>query len=88
MDSDSTIRIKEPVYLNKDYYLIDYKENNDFIKEDSALYRDLYLDSINRGSIINLKTPYNIWKNKYNDTIHVFKNRKHLKFVYDYNLSK
>lgn len=87
IESDSTMRIKEPIYLTKNYYLIDYPNDN-FLKEDTILYRELFNDSVNNGSIMNIKSPFNIWKNQYNDTIHVFKNRKHLKFVYNYNLSK
>ncbi|WP_068596873.1 hypothetical protein ACF3NR_07010 [Vaginella massiliensis] len=87
MESDSTIRIKEPIYLTKDYYLIPYKDDA-FLKEDADLYNELMNDSVNKGSILNISSPYNIWKNPNNDTIHVYKNKKHLKFVFNHDLSR
>jgi hypothetical protein len=80
-EKDSTLRIKDPLYLKKDYYLIDYK-NDSFIKKDTVLYADLMEDSlVNKGSVLNIKPPYYIWKEAKNDTLKVFKHNVTLKFT-------
>ncbi|MBO6212448.1 hypothetical protein, partial [Algoriella sp.] len=80
-DKDSTLRVKDPLYLKKDYYLIDYKDQS-FIKNDTVLYADLLSDSLNnKGCVLNIKPPYYIWKEQNNDTLKVFKHSITLKFT-------
>jgi len=80
-EKDSTLRIKDPLYLKKDYFLIDYK-NDKFIKNDTILYADLMADSLtDKGCILNVKPPYYIWKEAKNDTLKVFKHNVTLKFT-------
>ena len=80
-DKDSTLRVKDPLYLKKDYYLIDYKDTS-FIKNDTVLYADLFSDSLkNKGSVMNIKPPYYIWKDQNNDTLKIFKHNITLKFI-------
>ncbi|MBO6213612.1 hypothetical protein, partial [Algoriella sp.] len=56
-DKDSTLRVKDPLYLKKDYYLINYKDQS-FIKNDTVLYADLLSDSLNnKGCVLNIKPP-------------------------------
>lgn len=83
-ESDSMVRIKDPIYVRNDFFLIEYPDDNQYIKEDSVLYEELFHGQKNKGSLLNLSTPYTLWKSRYNDTIHVYKNKRHLKFVYDY----
>ena len=48
---DSTLRVKDPMYLKNEYYLIDYKDRS-FLKKDTVLYAELYDDSLtNKGNI-------------------------------------
>ncbi|GGE88127.1 hypothetical protein GCM10010984_02310 [Chishuiella changwenlii] len=81
-ERDSTLRIKDPLYLRKGYYLADNSESS--LKEkDSILYADLFSDSliVNKGSALNVKPPFYIWKEAKNDTLKFFKNGTTLKFV-------
>ena len=81
-DRDSTLRIKDPLYLRKGYYLTDNSVNS--LKEkDSILYTDLFNDSLteDKGSALNVKPPFYIWKEAKNDTLKFFKNGTTLKFV-------
>lgn len=79
--SDSTLRIKEPIFLRKDYQLIKYDDNS-FIQNDSVLFADLESDSIpNKGNLLNIQPPYYIWKEANNDTLKVFKHGVTLKFT-------
>ena len=56
-EKDSTLRIKDPLYLKKDYFLIGYK-NDSFIKNDTVLYADLMSDSlVNKGCVLNVQPP-------------------------------
>lgn len=81
--NDSTLRIKEPVYLTKSYYLSELQR--EAFKDNNEIYQELYHDSVpNKGSILNLKPPFILWKNNKNDTIRVFKNLKTLKFIKAY----
>lgn len=79
-DEDTLIRIKDPLYLPSTFYLcerqaVKYKKDSDFLNQ-------LYGDSIaKKGSIINLKPPYVLWKSANNDTIKVYKDSKTLNFV-------
>lgn len=77
---DSTLRIKEPLYLTNDYFLT---ENQYFkIKQDTLLFNQLYNDTLfKQGCIMNLKAPYILWKSAKNDTLKVIKNQKTLKFI-------
>lgn len=77
---DSTLRIKDPVYLTNDYILV---KNQYFkAKQDSAIFNQLFNDTIFvKGCIMNLKPPYLIWKSSNNDTIKIIKNEKTLKFI-------
>lgn len=78
--SDSTLRIQEPLYLSNNYYLSE-KQKNAFYK-DSIIGSQLYADSLpNKGSILNLKPPFVLWKSAKNDTVKVYKNQRTLKFV-------
>jgi len=78
--NDSILRITEPVYVTKHYYLIDLQKQK--YKDDSLIMAELYKDSVpNPGSVLNLKPPFILWKGEKNDTIKVFKNEKTLKFV-------
>lgn len=77
---DSILRVKEPIYITKEYYLIDSQKEK--YKSDSMITAQLFQDSIpNKGSILNLKPPFVLWKSAMNDTVKVFKNEKTLKFV-------
>lgn len=81
-ERDSTLRIKDPLYLRRGYYLANNSENS--LKEkDSILYASLYNDSliINKGSALNVAPPFYIWKEAKNDTLKIFKNGTTLKFV-------
>jgi len=79
-DKDSILRVQDPLYMTKDYYLT--KEHQNKIKEDSALTAQLFHDSVpNKGSIMNLKPPFVLWKSPKNDTVKIFKNEKTLRFV-------
>ncbi len=80
-EKDSTLRIKDPLYLKKDYFLIGYK-NDSFIKNDTVLYADLMSDSlVNKGCVLNVQPPYYIWKEAKNDTLKIFKQNVTLKFT-------
>jgi hypothetical protein len=71
--SDSILRVQDPLYLTKDYYLCN--SHLERFKNDSVIMAELFKDSIpNKGSIINLKPPFVLWKNSQNDTIKIFKN--------------
>jgi len=79
--NDSTLRIKEPIFLRKDYHLIKY-DNKFLIKNDSILFAELENDSIpDKGNLLNIKPPYYIWKEANNDTLKVFKHGVTLKFT-------
>lgn len=82
-ERDSTLRIKDPLYLKKGYYLADNSEI--FLKQkDSILHADLFNDSLSlldKGSALNVKPPFYIWKEANNDTLKFFKNGTTLKFV-------
>ncbi|WP_334126632.1 hypothetical protein [Empedobacter brevis] len=78
---DSTLRVKDPMYLKNEYYLIDYKDKS-FLKKDTVLYAELYDDSLtNKGNILNIQPPYFLWKEAKNDTLKVFKHSITLKFT-------
>ncbi len=78
---DSTLRIKDPIYLRKDYYLIKYHDQS-FIEHDSLLYADLFSDSVvNKGNALNIEPPYFIWKEPKNDTLKIFQRNITLKFT-------
>ncbi|WP_413533840.1 hypothetical protein [Empedobacter brevis] len=80
-EKDSTLRVKDPIYLTNDYYLIDYTDKT-FLKKDSILYAELFEDSLNiKGNVFNLKPPYFLWKEAKNDTLKVFKHNITLKFT-------
>jgi len=77
---DSLLRIKDPLYLNTNFYLIESQKEK--YNDDTAIISELYNDSIpNQGSLVNLKPPFMLWKSGKNDTIKVFKNQKTLFFV-------
>lgn len=81
-ERDSTLRIKDPLYLKKGYYLADNSDK--FLKEkDPIIYEDLFNDSLvaDKGSALNVKPPFYIWKEANNDTLKFFKNGTTLKFV-------
>ncbi|WP_291046752.1 MULTISPECIES: hypothetical protein [unclassified Empedobacter] len=78
---DSTLRVKDPIYVRSDYYLIDYKDKA-FLKKDTVLYAELFEDSLAvKGNVLNLKPPYFLWKETKNDTLKVFKHNITLKFT-------
>lgn len=79
---DSVLRVQEPMYLANNYYICKTHDIKSFTKNDSVIVKELFSDSIaNKGSVLNLKPPYILWKTAKNDTIKVFKNEKMLKFV-------
>ena len=80
-EKDSTLRVKDPIYVRNDYYLIDYKDKA-FLKKDTILYAELFEDSLAvKGNVLNLKPPYFLWKEAKNDTLKVFKHNVTLKFT-------
>ena len=80
--ADSVLRVQDPVYLANNYYICNSQSRHYFKEKDSILVDELFSDSIaNRGSVLNLKPPYILWKNPKNDTLKVFKNDRTLKFV-------
>lgn len=79
---DSVLRVQEPVYLANNYYICKTQSQEYFSENDSIIVMELFSDSIvNKGSFLNLKPPYILWKNPKNDTLKVFKNERTLKFV-------
>ncbi|MBS7332572.1 MAG: hypothetical protein KIG88_03115 [Weeksellaceae bacterium] len=81
-ESDSVLRIQEPLYLANNYYICKSQTIETFTKNDSVIVKELFSDStVNKGSVLNLKPPYVVWKNPKNDTLKVFKNEKTLRFV-------
>lgn len=82
MDSrDSTLRVKDPMYLKDEYYLIHYTDQS-FLEKDSVLYAEMFDDSLTtKGNLLNIKPPYFLWKEAKNDTLKVFKNSITLKFT-------
>lgn len=79
-EKDTLIRIKDPLYLPSSFYLC--QAQADKYMHDKELSAQLFGDSIaKKGSIINLKPPYVLWKSANNDTIKVYKDSKTLNFV-------
>lgn len=79
-EEDTLIRIKDPLYLPSTFYLC--KGQVSKYKSDEELTSQLFGDSVvKKGSIINLKPPYVLWKSANNDTIKVYKDSKTLNFV-------
>ena len=77
---DSTLRIKDPVYITNDYKLVDHQYFK--IKQDTLIFDQLYNDTIYaKGCLMNLKPPYILWKSRNNDTVKVIKNEMTLKFI-------
>ena len=78
--SDSSLRVKEPLYL-KDNYFIAKNQLHKLIK-DSVYINEISDDSVSKpGSIMNIKPPYILWKDAKSDTIKVFKSDYTYKFV-------
>lgn len=78
---DSTLRVKDPMYLKNEYYLIDYKDKS-FLEKDTVMYAEMFDDSLaTKGNILNIQPPYFIWKDAKNDTLKVFKRSITLKFT-------
>ena len=79
-EEDTLIRIKDPLYLPSTFYLC--KGQVLKYKSDEELTSQLFGDSVvKKGSIINLRPPYVLWKSANNDTIKVYKDSKTLNFV-------
>lgn len=79
-EEDTLIRIKDPLYLPSSFYLCPLQTKK--YEKDKDLTQQLFGDSIaKKGSIINLKPPYVLWKAANNDTIKVYKDSKTLNFV-------
>lgn len=79
-ENDSLLRISDPLYLNKTFYLT--KNHQEKFKNDTAIQKELYAENIpNKGSLINLSPPFVVWKKGKNDTIMVVKDNKNLSFV-------
>lgn len=78
---DSTLRIKDPMYLKNEYYLINYTDKS-FLEKDTVLYAEMFDDSLKtKGNILNIQPPYFLWKEAKNDTLKVFKHNITLKFT-------
>ncbi|MGV0922593.1 hypothetical protein [Empedobacter tilapiae] len=78
---DSTLRVKDPMYLRNDYYLIDYDDKS-ILKNDTVLYAELFGDSlVSKGNALNVEPPYFLWKDAKNDTLKIFKHNITLKFT-------
>lgn len=78
---DSTLRVKDPMYLRNEYYLV---KNQDklFLSKDTILYAEMFDDSLEtKGNVLNIHPPYFLWKEAKNDTLKVFKNNVTLKFT-------
>ena len=80
--NDSILRIKEPVYMSNNYFLCEKQIEKLSIRKDSVLLKEINNNSTkNKGSILNLRPPYVLWKSAKNDTVKVFKNEELLLFV-------
>ncbi|RLZ11622.1 hypothetical protein [Faecalibacter macacae] len=80
--NDSILRIKEPIYMSNNYFLCDKQRDKFTLNKDSVLLNEINNEfTENKGSILNLKPPYVLWKSAQNDTVKVFKNEKLLMFV-------
>ena len=79
---DSILRVEDPMYLANNYFLSEDQKSRLIESADSLVIAEVYSDSTeNKGSILNLRAPYVLWKNPKNDTIKVFKNERMLMFI-------
>lgn len=78
--SDSSLRLKEPLYIKDNYFIA---ENQIFkLKKDSIYINEINNDSIRKaGSLLNINPPYVLWKDAKSDTVKVFKSHYTYKFV-------